>query len=176
IANLAAASGYQVILRDVEDRFVESGLARIDKFMSKSVERGKLTEEQKAETLNRITTTTNIEDLKDADVVIEAIIEDMDAKKSVFAELDRVVPEDVILATNTSSMSITEIASATNRQDRVAGMHFFNPAQLMKLVEVVRGFNTSDETVEQLRDLSKNLGKEPVTVNKDTPGFIVNRN
>jgi len=175
IANLAAVSGYQVILRDVEERFVEGGIARIDKFMSRSVEKGKMTEEEKAETLGRITTTTDIEDLKDADVVIEAIIEDMDAKKSVFAELDRIIPEDVILATNTSSMSITEIASATNRADRVAGMHFFNPAQLMKLVEVVRGFNTSDETIEQLRELSKNLGKEPVTVNKDTPGFIVNR-
>src|SRR5690625_2171598 len=142
IANLAAVSGYQVILRDVEERFVEGGIARIDKFMSRSVEKGKMTEEEKAETLGRITTTTDIEDLKDADVVIEAIIEDMDAKKSVFAELDRIIPEDVILATNTSSMSITEIASETNRADRVAGVHFFNPNYIMKPGEVLRGFTS----------------------------------
>lgn len=175
IANLAASSGFNVILRDVEERFLESGLSRINKFMSKSVEKGKITELEKAEIIARIRTTTEIEDLKDADIVIEAIIEDIDAKKSVFAELDRIVPEGTILATNTSSMSITEIANATNRPDRVAGMHFFNPAQLMKLVEVVRGFNTSDETVEELRGFSKSLRKEPVVVNKDTPGFIVNR-
>lgn len=175
IANLAASSGFNVILRDVEERFLESGLSRINKFMSKSVEKGKITELEKAEIIARIHTTTEIEDLKDADIVIEAIIEDIDAKKSVFAELDRIVPEGTILATNTSSMSITEIANATNRPDRIAGMHFFNPAQLMKLVEVVRGFNTSDETVEELRGFSKSLRKEPVVVNKDTPGFIVNR-
>lgn len=175
IANLAASSGFNVILRDVEERFLESGLSRINKFMSKSVEKGKITELEKAEIIARIHTTTEIEDLKDADIVIEAIIEDIDAKKSVFAELDRIVPEGTILATNTSSMSITEIANATNRPDRVAGMHFFNPAQLMKLVEVVRGFNTSDETEEELRGFSKSLRKEPVVVNKDTPGFIVNR-
>lgn len=175
IANLAASSGFNVILRDVEERFLESGLSRINKFMSKSVEKGKITELEKAEIIARIRTTTEIEDLKDADIVIEAIIEDIDAKKSVFAELDRIVPEGTILATNTSSMSITEIANATNRPDRVAGMHFFNPAQLMKLVEVVRGFNTSDETEEELRGFSKSLRKEPVVVNKDTPGFIVNR-
>ncbi len=175
IANLAASSGFNVILRDVEERFLESGLSRINKFMSKSVEKGKITELEKAEIIARIRTTTEIEDLKDADIVIEAIIEDIDAKKSVFAELDRIVPEGTILATNTSSMSITEIANATNRPDRIAGMHFFNPAQLMKLVEVVRGFNTSDETVEELRGFSKSLRKEPVVVNKDTPGFIVNR-
>lgn len=175
IANLAASSGFNVILRDVEERFLESGLSRINKFMSKSVEKGKITELEKAEIIARIRTTTEIEDLKDADIVIEAIIEDIDAKKSVFAELDRIVPEGTILATNTSSMSITEIANATNRPDRIAGMHFFNPAQLMKLVEVVRGFNTSDETEEELRGFSKSLRKEPVVVNKDTPGFIVNR-
>lgn len=175
IANLAASSGFNVILRDVEERFLESGLSRINKFMSKSVEKGKITELEKAEIIARIHTTTEIEDLKDADIVIEAIIEDIDAKKSVFAELDRIVPEGTILATNTSSMSITEIANATNRPDRIAGMHFFNPAQLMKLVEVVRGFNTSDETEEELRGFSKSLRKEPVVVNKDTPGFIVNR-
>jgi 3-hydroxybutyryl-CoA dehydrogenase len=175
IANLAALNGFNVVLRDIEDRFLEGALARLDQFMAKSVERGKMTEEQKQETLARIQTTTNLEDLKDADVVIEAVIEDMDLKKEVFAQLDNIVREDVILATNTSSMSITEIAAATKRPDRVAGMHFFNPAQLMKLVEVVRGYETSDETVENLKALSTRLKKEVVEVKKDTPGFIVNR-
>ncbi len=175
IANLAALNGFNVVLRDIEDRFLEGALARLDQFMAKSVERGKMTEEQKQETLARIQTTTNLEDLKDADVVIEAVIEDMDLKKEVFAQLDNIVREDVILATNTSSMSITEIAAATKRPDRVAGMHFFNPAQLMKLVEVVRGYETSDETVEKLKALSTQLKKEFVEVKKDTPGFIVNR-
>lgn len=175
IANLAALNGFNVILRDIEDRFLEGAMARLDQFMAKSVERGKMTVEQKLETLARIQTTTNLEDLKDADVVIEAVIEDMDLKKDVFSQLDEIVREEVILATNTSSMSITEIAAATKRPDRVAGMHFFNPAQLMKLVEVVRGYETSDETVKTLKALSGQLKKEVVEVKKDTPGFIVNR-
>ena len=175
IANLAAMNGFQVILRDIEERYLDSAIQRMDQFMSKSVARGKMTEEQKQEALGRIKTTTNLELMADADVVIEAVIENMELKKSIFAELDRIVPEGVILATNTSSMSITEIAAATNRPERVAGMHFFNPAQLMKLVEVVRGFNTSDETVEELKGLSERLSKVPVEVKKDSPGFIVNR-
>ncbi len=175
IANLAALNGFQVILRDVEERYLDTALQRMDSFMSKSVERGKLTEEQKQETLGRIRTTTSLEELSVVDVVIEAVIENMDVKKEVFQELDRIVREDVILATNTSSMSITEIASVTNRPERVAGMHFFNPAQLMKLVEVVRGYQTSDETVEELKELSTKLSKVPVEVKKDSPGFIVNR-
>lgn len=175
IANLAALNGYKVILRDVEQRFLDNGLTRIDQFMTKSVEKGKMTEEEKAEVFGRIHGTTYLEALKEADIVIEAIIENLDAKKSVFAELDQIVPEGVILATNTSSMSITEIAGATKRSERVAGLHFFNPAQLMKLVEVVRGYNTSDETVEELKAFAKSLRKEPVVVNKDVPGFIVNR-
>lgn len=143
--------------------------------MDKSIAKGRMTVEQKAETLERVTFTTSLEDLKPADVVIEAIIEDLDAKKAVFAELDRIMPEDVILATNTSSMSITVIAEATKRPDRVAGMHFFNPPQIMKLVEVVRGYKTSDETVQALMELAQQLGKEPIEVKKDSPGFIVNR-
>ena len=113
--------------------------------------------------------------MKGAGVVIEAIIEDLEAKKEVFAELDKIMPEDAILATNTSSMSITVIAEATKRPDRVAGMHFFNPPQIMKLVEVVRGYKTSDETVATLMELARQLGKEPIEVKKDSPGFIVNR-
>jgi 3-hydroxybutyryl-CoA dehydrogenase len=134
-----------------------------------------MTENQKQETLGRIQTTTLLEEMKDADVVIEAVLEDLNLKKEVFSALDQIVREGVILATNTSSMSITEIAAATQHPERVAGMHFFNPAQLMKLVEVVRGYQTSDETVEELKALSKQLTKEPVEVKKDTPGFIVNR-
>lgn len=175
IANLAAMNGFQVILRDIQEHFLDNALKRMDQFMSKSVSKGKLTEEQKQETLERIQTTTTLEDMKNADVVIEAVIENLDLKKEVFSQLDQIMPEEVILATNTSSMSITEIAAATNRPERVAGMHFFNPAQLMKLVEVVRGYQTSDETVEELKALSKQLSKEPVEVKKDSPGFIVNR-
>ncbi|MGI8384276.1 3-hydroxyacyl-CoA dehydrogenase family protein [Robertmurraya sp. P23] len=175
IANLAAINGFNVVLRDIEERFLENALNRMSKFMDKSVSRGKLTEEQKQEALSRIQTTTQLEDLKDVDIVIEAVIEDLTLKKEVFSSLDQIVREGVIIATNTSSMSITEIASATTRPERVAGMHFFNPAQIMKLVEVVRGYKTSDETVEELKALSIKLAKEPVEVKKDSPGFIVNR-
>ncbi|WP_223555249.1 3-hydroxyacyl-CoA dehydrogenase family protein [Lysinibacillus sphaericus] len=175
IANLAALNGFNVVLRDIEDRYLEGAMARLNKFMSKSVERGKMTEEQKQETLTRIQTTTKLEDLKDVDIVIEAVLEDLDLKKEVFSQLDVIVRDDVILTTNTSSMSITEIAAATKRPDRVAGMHFFNPAQLMKLVEIVRGYETSDDTVSALKALSLQLRKEVVEVKKDTPGFIVNR-
>ncbi|MED3692072.1 3-hydroxyacyl-CoA dehydrogenase family protein [Peribacillus butanolivorans] len=175
IANLAAMNGFTVILCDIEDSYLENAIKRIGKFMDKSVARKKMTENQKQETLERIQTTTRLEDMKDADVVIEAVLEDLHLKKEVFSTLDQIVREGVILATNTSSMSITEIAAATQHPERVAGMHFFNPAQLMKLVEVVRGYQTSDETVEKLKALSKQLTKEPVEVKKDTPGFIVNR-
>jgi 3-hydroxybutyryl-CoA dehydrogenase len=175
IANLAAINGFNVVLRDIEERFLENALNRMSKFMDKSVSRGKLTEEQKQEALSRIQTTTQLEDLKDVDIVIEAVIEDLTLKKEVFSSLDQIVREGVIIATNTSSMSITDIASATTRPERVAGMHFFNPAHIMKLVEVVRGYKTSDETVEELKALSIKLAKEPVEVKKDSPGFIVNR-
>jgi 3-hydroxybutyryl-CoA dehydrogenase len=175
IANLAAINGFNVVLRDIEERFLESALNRMSKFMEKSVARGKMTEDQKQEALGRIQTTTSLEDFKDVDLVIEAVLEDLNLKKEVFSALDKIVREGVILTTNTSSMSITEIAAATNRPELVAGMHFFNPAQIMKLVEVVRGFKTSDETVQQLKALSKKLSKEPVEVKKDSPGFIVNR-
>jgi len=175
IANLAAINGYNVILRDIKDEYLQSALQRMDKYMSKSVEKGKMTAEQKAEVFARIQTTTNLEDMKAVDIVIEAVIEDLDLKKDVFAQLDEIVPEGVILATNTSSMSITVIAEATKRPERVAGMHFFNPAQIMKLVEVVRGFKTSDETIAELKEFSKSLKKEPIEVKKDIPGFIVNR-
>lgn len=175
IANTVAKAGYQVILLDVEERFIENGLSNIDKFMSKSIDKGKMTEDEKKEIFNRIETSTSKEVLKDVDIIIEAIIENMDAKKDVFTDLDRVARDDVILASNTSSMSITEIVSTTNRPKRAVGMHFFNPPQLMKLVEVIRGYETSDRTVEEIQTFVKSLEKEPVVVSKDTPGFIVNR-
>lgn len=175
IANLAAISGFQVMLRDIHESFLESALSRIEGFLDKRVAKEKMTIQQKADVLERITTTTDIEDLKDSDIVIEAIIEDLSLKKDVFSQLDAILREDAIIATNTSSMSITEIAEVTKRPDRVAGMHFFNPAQVMKLVEVIRGFKTSDETIKKIKALAEQMNKVPIEVKKDTPGFIVNR-
>lgn len=175
IAQVAAQAGYNVIMRDIEDRFVQGGIKNIDKFLSKSVEKGKMTADQKDGIMGKIKGTTDIGAMKDADLVIEVIIEVMDVKKKVFAELDAVTKPDVILASNTSSMSITEIAAATKRPDRVIGMHFFNPVPLMKLVEVIRGISTSDETTATILDITKKLGKEPVEVKVDVPGFLANR-
>lgn len=175
IAQVAAMAGYNVIMRDIEDRFVEGGLKNIDKFLSKTVEKGKMTPEQKSEIMGRIKGTTDMGLMKDADFVIEVVIEVMDVKKKVFAELDEITRKDVILSSNTSSMSLTEIATATKRPDKVVGMHFFNPVPLMRLVEVIRGMQTSDETVATTIELSKKFGKEPVEVKADVPGFLVNR-
>ncbi len=175
IAQVAAQMGAQVIMRDIKDEFVERGLKAIDRFLSKGVERGKLTPEQKAEIQGRIKGTTDMGELAAADFVIEAVIEDLDLKKKVFAELDQITREEVILATNTSSMSITEIAAATKRPDKVVGMHFFNPVPLMRLVEVIRGYATSDQTVAATRAIAEKMGKETVEVKVDSPGFIVNR-
>jgi 3-hydroxybutyryl-CoA dehydrogenase len=175
IAQVAAQAGYNVIMRDIEDRFVQGGIKNIDKFLSKSVEKGKMTADQKDGIMGKIKGTTDIGAMKDADLVIEVIIEVMDVKKKVFAELDAVTKPDVILASNTSSMSITEIAAATKRPDKVIGMHFFNPVPLMKLVEVIRGISTSDETTATILDITKKLGKEPVEVKVDVPGFLANR-
>jgi len=175
IAQVAAQAGYNVIMRDIEDRFVEGGIKNIDKFLSKTVEKGKMTAEQKNGIMGRIKGTTDIGAMKDADFIIEVIIEVMDVKKKVFAELDGIVKPDVILSSNTSSMSITEIASATKRPDKVVGMHFFNPVPLMKLVEVIKGIRTSDESAATAMELAKKLGKEPVEVKVDVPGFLANR-
>lgn len=175
IAQIAAQIGCTVVMQDVTDEFVKKGVASIDKFMTKGIERGKVTEEQKSEVLNRISGTTRIEDLKDADFVIEAVFEDLKVKQTVFEKIDGLVAPEVILCTNTSSMSITEIASATKRPEKVAGMHFFNPAQIMRLVEVIRGYYSSDDTIATIIDLAKRMGKEPIEVKKDSPGFVVNR-
>ena len=175
IAQVASQAGYQVIMRDVEERFVQNGLKAIEKFLSKSVEKGKMAEGQKKEILSRIRGTTRMEELKEVDLVIEAVFEDLSLKRDVFKQLDEVTRPHVILATNTSSMSVTEIAMATKRPEKVAGMHFFNPAPIMKLVEVIRAYHTSDETVRIVMEMARKMGKEPVEVRKDSPGFIVNR-
>ncbi len=175
IAQLAAQIGCDVVMRDIEDAFVERGMKNIDRFLSKSVEKGKLESTEKDAILGRITGTTDMSRLKDVDFVIEAVIEDLELKKSVFKELDELCRPEVVLASNTSSMSLTEIAAATKRPENVCGMHFFNPVPLMRLVEVIRGYATSDETVAITTDLAKKMGKTTVEVKKDSPGFIVNR-
>ena len=175
IAQIAAQIGCAVVMRDIEDAFVERGMKNIDKFLSKSVEKGKLEAKDKEAILGRIKGTTDMSLLKDADFVIEAVIEDLELKKSVFKELDELCRPEVVLASNTSSMSLTEIAAATKRSDKVCGMHFFNPVPLMKLVEVIRGYATSDETVSITTNLARKMGKVTVEVKKDSPGFIVNR-
>ena len=169
-----AQKGYEVIVRDIKDEFVERGLAGINKSLSKLVSKGKMTEESKEEILSRISGTTDMNLASDCDLVVEAAIENMKIKKEIFAELDRICKPETILASNTSSLSITEVASATSRPEKVIGMHFFNPAPVMKLVEIIRGMATSQETFEAVKELSLGIGKEPVEV-KEAPGFVVNR-
>jgi 3-hydroxybutyryl-CoA dehydrogenase len=175
IAQIAAQIGCDVVMRDIEDAFVERGMKNIDRFLSRSVEKGKLDASEKDSIVGRITGTTDMSQLKDVDFVIEAVIEDLELKKIVFRELDELCRPEVVLASNTSSMSLTEIGAATKRPENVCGMHFFNPVPLMRLVEVIRGYTTSDETVAITTDLAKKMGKTTVEVKKDSPGFIVNR-
>ena len=175
IAHVAAMAGLDVVLRDVEMRFVDGGIKRMADFMEKSIAKGKLTTEAKEAALKRVRKTVDMADLKDADLVIEAVLEDATLKVSVFKELDGICGPDTIFATNTSSLSITEIASGCGRADRFCGIHFFNPVQLMRLVEVVSGLNTAPEIVEAAKAFAVKLGKTPVHVKKDSPGFIVNR-
>lgn len=175
IAQLAAQQGYSVILYDLNEELVSKGMSRISASLGKLAERGKITEADKDAILARFQTTDKLDDLKSANAVIEAVLESMQVKQDIFSRLDGILPPEVIIATNTSSLSITQIAEATKRQDRVAGMHFFNPAPVMKLVEVIRGYKTSDETIAYLMDLARGFGKEPIEVKKDSPGFIVNR-
>lgn len=164
----------EVILRDVSEELVQRGLEDIRRFLQGTVDRGRITKEEAEEVLSRIKITTRLEDVKDADLIIEAIPEDMDLKKGSFAELEDICGKDTIFATNTSMLSITEMASVTKRADRFAGMHWFNPPQLMRLIEVVSGSETSSDTANTLMDFAVRLGKTPITV-KDSPGFVVNR-
>lgn len=174
IVQTFAQSGYEVIMRDIEETFIQRGLGIITKNLEKAVLKGKMNEEEKKEILNRITATTDISLAKEADLVVEAAIENMSIKKKIFAELDEICKPETILATNTSSLSITDVASATKRPDKVIGMHFFNPVPVMKLVEVIKGIATSAETKDTVIQAAKKLGKEPVEV-EEAPGFVVNR-
>ena len=174
IAQVFSTAGYPVSVYDMTDEIIGRSAARLEKGLSKRVEKGKMTEEQKNAIISGITFTTQYDDAKHADLVIEAIIESVEVKKTVFRNLDSICPPDTVFATNTSSISITEIAAATGRPDKCIGMHFFNPATVMKLVEVIRGMATSDETFNTVYELSSNIGKTPVEVS-EAPGFVVNR-
>lgn len=174
IAQVSAEAGYNTFLNDIYESAIEKGIAIINKSLSKKVAKGKITEEEKNEILSRITTTTSMDVAKECDLVIEAIIENMNLKQKVFAQLDEICPEDTILASNTSSLPITEIAAATKRPEKVIGMHFMQPVPVMTLVEVIRGLATSDETYEKIDAISRAMGKVPVEV-RDVPGFISNR-
>ena len=174
IVQAFAQKGCEVIVRDIKDEFVQRGLAGIAKGLDKQVARGKMTEEVKVEILSRISGTTDMKLAADCDLVVEAAIENMKIKKEIFAELDGICKPEAILASNTSSLSITEVASATKRADKVIGLHFFNPAPVMKLVEIIKGIATSQETFDSVKALAVEIGKEPVEV-AEAPGFVVNR-
>jgi 3-hydroxybutyryl-CoA dehydrogenase len=173
IVETAARAGFPVVVREIDQTALDRGLSRVQKSMDTAVERGKLDAEGRDSAWNRITPTTSLSDMSDCDIVIEAAIENMDIKKDLFKELDRITPSTSILVTNSSSLSSTELGSVTGRPDRVAGLHFFNPVPVMKLVEIVTALETSSETLDSLRAFSQRLGKK-VVVAKDTPGFIVN--
>lgn len=173
ITEVCARGGYAVVVREVSDDLLKKGLARIEHSMQRGLQRGKLTEADVHTARSRITGTTRLADLAQAELVIEAVVENMDLKKQVYRELDGVCPPRTIFASNTSSLSITEMASVTSRADRMLGIHFFNPVPVMKLVEVIRGLQTSDETLALGRRFAESLGKTVVTC-KDSPGFIVN--
>ncbi len=174
IIQVCAAAGYDVVIRSSKQEYIDGALAKIDKNLSKMVSREKITEEDKAATLGRISGGTTFDVLADCDLIIESSTENMDKKKELFAELDKVCKDDAILATNTSALSITEIAAVTSRPAQVIGMHFFNPVPAMKLVEVVKGIATSDEVKEAVIATTESLKKTPVEV-AEAPGFVVNR-
>lgn len=174
IAQTAAEAGFNVMMNDLKPDFVEKGFGIIKKQLARDAEKGRKTEEETEAIINRISCTANLENAKDADFVIEAIIESMEAKTALFKKLDHICPSHAILASNTSSLPITEIAAVTKRPESVIGMHFMNPVPVMKLVEVIRGLATSDETFSTVKNLSEKMGKTPVEVN-DFPGFVSNR-
>jgi len=174
IAHVFAATGFQVVMRDVKTEFVERGLNTISKNLQRGVDKGRMTAEEKEAVLGRIQPTVELNDLKDCDFVVEAITENYDIKKALIQDLDKMLPEGVIIASNTSSISITKLAALTGRSDSVIGMHFMNPVPVMKLVEIIRGAQTSDETMKKVLELTEKLGKVGAEVN-DYPGFIANR-
>ncbi len=174
IAQVSAQAGYRTIVREVDDPTLQKGLGRIRKFLETGVEKGKVTPEERDKTLANLTGTTAFGGMRDCDIVVEAIVENLDAKRAAYAELEKCIGDQAILASNTSSLCITELAAATKRPDRFIGLHFFNPVPLMKLVEVIRALTTSDETYRTVYGFAESLGKEPITA-PDRPGFIVNR-
>jgi 3-hydroxybutyryl-CoA dehydrogenase len=174
IAQLAIEAGYEVVGREVTPELGEAARSRIEHFLGRKVEKGQLSDEDRDAALGRLALTTELSELARCELVIEAIVEELDAKRELFAELERIVRREAVLATNTSALSVTEIAAATSTPERVVGMHFFNPAPLMPLVEIVRAELTSEETVETAYRVGERLGKTPVRCH-DTPGFVVNR-
>ena len=174
IAQTAAGAGFDVVLCDIDQAFLDRGMQNIGKSLDRFVKKETITEEQKGEILGRIKTTRTLDELKDCSLIVEAATENFDIKKQIFEKLDQIAPGETILSSNTSSISITKIAAVTKRPEKVIGMHFFNPVPLMKLVEVIRGIATSDETYAKVKDLSEKLGKVPVECN-DYPGFVSNR-
>jgi len=174
IAQVVAQAGYSVIVREVEQRFLDKGLKSIDGQLQRAVEKGRMSAEEKANLLGRIRWTLSLDDLKGTDLIIEAIVEDLPLKQELYRALDRLCPPSTIFVSNTSSLTIMGMASVTGRADRFAGLHFFNPVPVMKLVEVIRTIRTSEETYRTVYEFATSLGKEPVTV-KDNCGFIVNR-
>ncbi|WP_431029048.1 3-hydroxybutyryl-CoA dehydrogenase [Lysinibacillus sp. LZ02] len=174
IAQVCAQAGFDVKLNDMKREFFERGLGVITKNLSRDVEKGRKTEEEKQAILNRITMSLDLQDAADVDIVIEAAVESMEIKQSIFKQLDEIAPQQAILATNTSSLPITEIAAVTNRPEKVIGMHFMNPVPVMKLVEIIRGLATADEVYQAVEEMTYKLDKTPVEVN-DFPGFVANR-
>ncbi|MCU5468908.1 3-hydroxybutyryl-CoA dehydrogenase [Bacillus paranthracis] len=174
IAQVCAMVGYDVKVQDLKQEQLDRGLAIITKNLARQVEKGRMKEEEKEATLNRLAVTLDLDCVKEADLIIEAAVEKMDIKKKIFANLDEIAPEHAILATNTSSLPITEIAAVTKRPEKVIGMHFMNPVPVMKLVEIIRGLATDDAVYETIEDITKKIGKVPVEVN-DFPGFVSNR-
>jgi 3-hydroxybutyryl-CoA dehydrogenase len=174
IAEVAARSGYETVVREVTEELVDKGIQKIGGSLGKAVERGKLEASARDETLSRLSGTVKLEDLADCDIVIEAIVENLEEKKKIFSNLDEVVKKDALFASNTSSLTMTQIAMFTHRPDQVVGLHFFNPVPVMKLVEVVRTLLTSDDSYERAFDFARSLSKEPIAA-RDNSGFIVNR-
>jgi 3-hydroxybutyryl-CoA dehydrogenase len=174
IAQVAARAGYDVILHDVQEEFIQRGIAAIEKSLQRDVDKERISADQKKEIVSRIRSTTDLGSFSEASLVIEAVVEDLAVKTQVFKMLDQIAPPDAILASNTSSISITKLAAATNRPDKVIGMHFMNPVPVMKLVEVIRGIATSDETYERVRTLSEKMDKIALDC-QDSPGFVSNR-
>jgi 3-hydroxybutyryl-CoA dehydrogenase len=174
IAQVAVQAGFDVVGREVTEELCDAACRKIKHYLGRAVEKGRMTEGECDVALSRLRTTTDVAGVADCDLVIEAIVEDLDAKRELFSELDRICAADAILATNTSAISVTEIAAATERPERVVGMHFFNPAPVLPLVEIVRAERTSDGVVEAVHAWAERAGKKPVRCN-DTPGFIVNR-